>query len=87
MPAASAMADPDMPEKIRLATTLTWARPPRKRPTIARQKASSRSLTVPAFMKLAATMNSGTASSTKELNRPFSACSATSPTSWPLMNR
>ena len=65
MPAASAIAEPDMPEKIRLATTLTWAKPPRSRPTSAREKCSSRSDTVPAFMKLAARMKSGTASSTK----------------------
>ena len=33
MPTASAIADPDIPAKIMLATTLTWPRPPRKRPT------------------------------------------------------
>ncbi len=65
MPAASATAEPDMPEKIRLETTLTWPRPPLKRPTRATQNSSRRALMLPAFMMLAATMNSGTASSTK----------------------
>jgi len=61
IPAASATAEPDMPEKITLATTLTWPSPPRNRPTTAAQKPSSRSLIVPAFMIAAATMKSGTA--------------------------
>ena len=65
MPAASATAEPDMPEKISEAMTLTWPSPPLKRPTVATQKPSSRSVMVPAFMMLAATMNSGTASSRK----------------------
>ena len=62
IPAASATAEPDMPEKISEATTLTCPRPPRKRPTSATQKLRSRSLMVPAFMMPAATMKSGTAS-------------------------
>ena len=32
-PPASAMAEPDMPEKMRLPRTLTWASPPVKWPT------------------------------------------------------
>ena len=64
LPAASAMADPDMPAKMMLWTTLTCARPPRKRPTIALQNCSSRSVMLPVFMNSAARMNSGTASST-----------------------
>ena len=63
-PAASAMALPLMPENTTLTSTLTWARPPRMRPTRMRQKSKMRSLTVPAFMTLAAKINSGTASST-----------------------
>ena len=62
-PAASASAEPDMPAKMMLCTTLTWARPPRKRPTSALQKRSSRSMMLPAFMNSAARMNSGIASS------------------------
>jgi hypothetical protein len=61
-PAASAIAEPDIPAKITLCTTLTWASPPRKRPTIASQKRSSRSVMVPLFMISAARMKSGTAS-------------------------
>ncbi len=56
-----------MPEKISDATTFTWPRPPRKRPTAATQKLSNRPEIVPAFMMFAATMNSGTASRTKLL--------------------
>ena len=62
-PAASAMAEPDMPAKMMLWTTLTWARPPRKRPTSALQKRSSRSVMLPEFMISAERMKSGTASS------------------------
>ena len=64
MPTASAMADPDMPAKIMLATTLTWPRPPRKRPTSTRQNCNSRSVRLPMFMRSAARMKSGIASST-----------------------
>jgi len=56
-----------MPEKISEATTFTWPNPPRKRPTQATQKFNSRSEMVPAFMMLAAAMNSGTASRMKLL--------------------
>ena len=62
-PAASASAEPDIPAKMMLCTTLTCARPPRKRPTSALQKRSSRSMTLPVFMNSAARMNSGMASS------------------------
>ena len=61
-PAASARAEPDMLAKMMLCTTLTWARPPRKRPTSALQKRSSRSMMLPLFMNSAARMNSGMAS-------------------------
>ena len=64
-PAASATAEPDMPEKIRLTRISTWAMPPLKRPTMALQNSSSRSLMAPTFMMLAAVMKSGTASRTK----------------------
>jgi hypothetical protein len=64
-PAASAMAEPDIPAKMMLWTTLTWASPPRKRPTRASQKRSRRSVIVPLFMISAARMKSGTASSTQ----------------------
>ena len=62
LPAASAIAEPDMPAKMIDCTTLTWARPPRKRPTSASQKCSSRAVIEPEFMISAARMKSGTAS-------------------------
>ena len=62
VPAASAIAEPDMPAKMMLCTTLTWARPPRKRPTSASQNRSSRSVIEPEFISSAAKMKSGTAS-------------------------
>ena len=49
--------------KMMLCTTLTWASPPRKRPTSALQKRSSRSMMLPLFMNSAARMKSGMASS------------------------
>ena len=64
LPAASASAEPDMLAKTMLCSTLTWARPPRQRPTSALQKRSSRSMMLPLFMNSAARMKSGIASST-----------------------
>ena len=54
-----------MPEKITLATMLTWASPPLKRPTSMSAKPYIRSVSRPAFMISAARMKSGTARSTK----------------------
>ena len=85
--AASARADPDMPAKMMLCTTLTCARPPRKRPTRASQKRSSRSVMLPVFMNSAARMNSGMASSTSLRYIPLSSCSAAVPMSSPARNR
>ena len=51
--------------KMMLCTTLTCARPPRKRPTSALQKRSSRSMMLPLFMNSAARMKSGIASSSE----------------------
>ena len=53
-----------MPENTTLTRMSTCASPPRSRPTRMRQKSKMRSLMVPAFIRLAAKMNSGTASST-----------------------
>ena len=64
-PAASASAEPDMLAKTMLCSTLTCARPPGKRPTMALQKRSSRSRMLPLLMMVAARMNSGMASSRK----------------------
>ena len=65
VPAASATAEPDMPEKMMLTTMFTWPRPPRNRPTSATQKSFSRVVMEPEFMTFAAMMNSGTARITK----------------------
>jgi hypothetical protein len=64
MPTASAIAEPDMPAKMTLETTFTCPSPPRRRPTRTRQKRSSRSVRLPVFIRSAARMNKGTASST-----------------------
>jgi hypothetical protein len=60
-PAASAMAEPDMPAKMIDWTMLTCASPPRKRPTSTLQNRSRRSVIEPEFMISAASTNSGTA--------------------------
>ena len=57
MPAASATAEPDIPEKIKEATTFTWPKPPLNLPTTAIQKFSNRSVIVPAFIIFAAVIN------------------------------
>ena len=61
IPAASATAEPDIPEKIKEATTFTCPSPPLKRPTAATQKFNNLSVIVPAFIIFAATINNGTA--------------------------
>ena len=81
IPAASATAEPDIPEKISEATTLTCPKPPLKRPTTAMQNFSKRSVIVPPFIMFAAAMNSGTANKTNDLYKPckiFSPVKATS---------
>ncbi len=64
-PAASASALPLMPAKITLATMLTWASPPRSRPTRRLAKSNILSVIRLAFISSAAKMKSGTASMTK----------------------
>ena len=54
-----------------LATTLTCASPPRRRPTSRLANSNSRSVILLAFMMSADRMNSGTDISTKLENRPF----------------
>ena len=58
------MGLPLMPEKITLTTMFTCVSPPRVRPTNTRDNSNKRSLMLPAFNKLAANTNSGTASNT-----------------------
>ena len=76
MPAASAIAEPDIPENIREATTLTCPNPPLNRPTHEIQNERSRSEIVPAFIIFAATINKGTARIMKLSYKPHSAVSA-----------
>ncbi len=60
-PAASAMADPVIPLKIREARTLTWPSAPRIRPVSPPANLKIMSVTLPLFMTLAVNMKSGTA--------------------------
>ena len=60
-PPASASAEPDMPEKNRLARMLTWPMPPRMWPTSALAKPKMWWVMPEALKRLAARMNSGTA--------------------------
>jgi hypothetical protein len=64
-PAASAWATPDMPAKIRLATTFTCASPPRMCPTSAVAKVKMRAAMPPWFRRLPARTKSGMARSGK----------------------
>ncbi|MNL55797.1 hypothetical protein D3C87_1792320 [compost metagenome] len=56
-----------MPAKITLARMLAWHKPPRRKPTHAVAKAKIRSVMPAEFMMLPIRMNSGAASSGKEL--------------------
>src|SRR5688572_20534506 len=66
MPATSATADPLMPEKIMLPTTLTWPRPPRTCPTRLSAKRKMRMVIWLVFRSSADRMKNGTAMSRKE---------------------
>jgi hypothetical protein len=59
IPAASAVLDPEMPAKNMPTTTLTWARPPRRCPTMAMARLTSRSEIPPAFIRLPARKKNG----------------------------
>ena len=60
-PAASAVAAPDMPEKMSEARTFTCPIPPFSRPTRVRDQSKIRSVTPPSFITRAAKMNRGMA--------------------------
>ena len=64
-PATSAKTDPDIPAKIRLANTLTCPNPPGMRPTKTFAKSKIRSVILPAFIVMPASMNSGIARKVK----------------------
>ena len=63
---ASAVAEPEMPEKNMLETMVTWASPPRIWPTSEREKATMRSVMPHAFINSPAMMKNGIANSVKE---------------------
>ncbi len=86
-PAASVMALPEMPEKIMLASTVTWPMPPRKRPTSTFAAAQRRSETVAAFMMFAARMNIGIATSTYIALIWFITWPTSRPMSWRVTKR
>lgn len=65
--AASAVELPDIPAKKIDKTTLIWASPPGKCPTIARDRRTRRSVMPPTFMRLAVSKKNGTASKMKLL--------------------
>jgi hypothetical protein len=64
-PAASAMAEPDMPEKITLAMTQTCPSPPDTWPTKAFANRNIRLVTPPVFIRLPARIKKGIASRVK----------------------
>ena len=73
-PPASARALPDMPEKIREASTFTCARPPFLCPIMDAAKSKIRVVTPPPFMRLPARTKNGTASRVWLLT-PLNICS------------
>ena len=66
VPAASAVAEPDIPAMIMLLTTVTWPSPPLKCPTIACENRTSRSVIPPLFMSPPARRKSGSPSRVNE---------------------
>src|SRR6266567_780338 len=66
-PAASAVDDPDMPANSIDTSTLTWPRPPGRCPTSARDRTISLSVMPAVFIRFAASMKKGIASSRNEL--------------------
>ena len=66
MPAASAVAEPDMPAMMTLATTTAWPSPPRTWPTSATENATSRAVIPHALRRFPARRNSGTAKSVND---------------------
>ena len=71
--AASAVLLPDMPDRNMPTTTLTWARPPRRWPTMAIASLTRRSEIPPSFITLPARKKKGRASSVNPL-MPWNIC-------------
>jgi hypothetical protein len=65
--AASAVDDPGNAAKKNERTTLIWASPPGKCPTMVRDRVISRSVMPPTFIRFAVSRKNGTASRMKEL--------------------
>ena len=61
--AESATAEPFIPAKIMLTTTLTWASPPRIRPTSSRLRSTRRSVILPWFINSPVSRKKGMAMS------------------------
>jgi len=80
-PAASATALPLMLAKSTLTSTSICASPPLMRPTTTWQAANRRSLIEPAFIRFAASMKSGMATSSEFAASVFMIWSAASPIS------
>ena len=59
--------EPDTPAKKIDSTTLIWASPPGKCPTIVRERRSSRSVMPPMFIRFMVSRKNGTASRMNEL--------------------
>jgi hypothetical protein len=77
-PPASAMAVPDMPEKMMLARMLAWPSPPVMWPTALSANSKMRRVMPPVFMMLPARMKKGTAMSGNESPMPIAMrCTAT----------
>jgi len=66
-PAASALAEPEMPAKNTDNSTLICAKPPGKWPTSALDNRIMRTVMPPPFIKLAVKRKNGTANKMKEL--------------------
>src|SRR4051794_37194658 len=66
-PAASAVLEPEMPANNMLTSTLTWPSPPGLQPTRGRERLINFSVMPAAFIRLAANMKNGIASSRNEL--------------------
>ena len=89
-PAASAIADPDIPEKITLAITHTWPSPPGIWPTTALAKRKIRLVTPPVFIRFAARIKKGIASSVKPVVEAYIRCGnmvSSDPLPRPMKNR
>ncbi len=76
-PPTSAMAAPEVPENMRLATALTWARPPGRVPTRVLAKSKIRVVIPDTFMRLPTRTKSGIASSVKEFPIAYVSLEAT----------